>query len=252
MLGPREAHLWCVRPDEIVDQRLLRDYFGLLSASEREQHGRFVFDHLKHDYLVTRALVRTTLSRYVDVLPVDWVFRINDYGRPAIASPALPTSLRFNISHTRGLIVCLVAWDREIGVDVEDLQRTGRTVEIAEDFFSPAEAAALHARPSSTQRRRFFELWTLKEAYIKARGMGLSIPLDQFSYDLDAPDGTIHLSFDPRLRDTPARWQLCTLPFTARHQLSIALCRQGVDLEILMRFTRPLEPAHEEEWRPLA
>src|SRR6185503_2215825 len=148
--------------------------------------------------------------------------------------------LRFNLSNTEGLIACLVADDREIGVDVEDLERRGETVAIADRFFSPLEVAALRAVPEERQRARFFDYWTLKEAYIKARGMGLAIPLDHFSFVIE-PGAPIGIAFDPRLPDDPSTWQFAQLRPTARHVISVAVRRAGEpDLRLVVRRTIPL------------
>ena len=165
-LSRGEAHLWYVFPEELTDPGLLSVYQQLMCPEERSQQQRFRFTKGRHEYLVTRALVRTTLSRYVAVDPQAWRFEKTPYGKPTIAYPKGIPPLSFNLSHTDRLIVCLVALDREVGVDVEDIERAGETVEVADRFFSPAEVATLRALPAQSQRRRFFEYWTLKEAYI--------------------------------------------------------------------------------------
>ncbi len=133
----------------------------------------------------------------------------------------------------------MVAKDLEIGVDVEDTERKSETVGVADRFFSPREVAALHALPEAAQRGRFFDYWTLKEAYIKARGMGLAIPLDQFSFLLDgAPP--IRIAFDPRLGDDAATWQFERFTLTARHRTAVAIRRTGADLRVVVRATVPL------------
>jgi len=134
----------------------------------------------------------------------------------------------------------LVALEREVGVDVEDVDRPGETVEIADQFFSPTEVAALRAVPVAAQRYRFFQYWTLKESYIKARGMGLSIPLDQFSFQLEA-NQPIRITFDPRLNDDPGRWQFAQFRLTPRHLTAAAIPRgPDPDLTIQLRQTVPL------------
>src|SRR4029078_6585429 len=112
----------------------------------------------------------------------------------------------------------------DVGVDVEDRTRKGETVQIADRFFSPVEVAALRALPEERQRERFFDYWTLKEAYIKARGMGLAIPLDQFSFLLE-PDMPIRIAFDPRLADDPLAWQFEQFALGGSHQTSAAVRR---------------------------
>lgn len=234
------SHLWYVFPDAVRDPDLLNAYHQLMSPEERVQQQRFYFEKGRHEYLVTRALVRTVLSRYVAVDPSIWRFEKNEYGKPAIAYPREIPPLSFNLSHTTGLIACLVALGCDIGVDVEDMTRPGETVEIAEQFFSATEVAALRALPPSAQRSRFFEYWTLKEAYIKARGMGLALPLEQFSFHLEAGQ-PVRISFALRSLDDPHSWQFAQFHPTSRHQMAAAICH-GPDAELTIhpQYTIPL------------
>jgi 4'-phosphopantetheinyl transferase len=239
-LPPGVAHLWYVFSEEIRDPDLLAAYHGLMSPEEAARQARFVFPKGRHEQLVTRALVRTTLSLYAPVDPRAWTFARNEHGCPSIAGPPGAPPLRFNLSHTDGLIACLVALDRDVGVDVEDALRHSSTVDIADRFFSPVEVRALRAAPPERQRARFFDYWTLKEAYIKARGMGLAIPLDQFSFHLEALPA-ITISFDPRLDDDAEAWQFALYRPSERHVMAAAL-RRGRDAPIVieLRETVPL------------
>jgi len=239
-IAGREAHLWYVLPDRIGDADLIARYHALLNAEERERHRRFAFERLRHEYLVTRALCRTTLSQYADVDPTQWQFVSNQHGRPEIAGPRKIPPLRFNLSNCQGLIACLVTREVDAGVDVEDMHRKGETVRIADRYFSPSEVTALRALPPGRQRQRFFEYWTLKESYIKARGMGLAIPLDQFSFDLDH-EGSIAISFGSRLKDDPHAWQFDRYRLGERHMMAYAIRRGvGPDMRIDLRETVPL------------
>jgi 4'-phosphopantetheinyl transferase len=150
--------------------------------------------------------VRTVLSRYCDVPPMDWRFVRDAYGRPHVAAPHPPGLPAFNLSHTRGLVVCAVTGAPEVGVDVEHVRERSTSLSIADRYFAPAEAAALRALPPELQRERFFHYWTLKEAYIKARGKGLSIPLGDFAFELVGERGLRMRVAEP-LKDDPARWR---------------------------------------------
>lgn len=239
-LGREEAHVWCVCPDSLVEPALLEAYGELLSEEEQARRQRFYFEKERREYVVTRALVRATLSRYAQVDPRVWRFQTNAYGKPEISSPQNIPPLRFNLAHTNGLIACLIVLNREGGIDVEDTEQSGATVEVAEQFFSRAEAQALRALPESARRQRFFEYWTLKESYIKARGLGISLPLEQFSFHLTEGQ-SIRISFDPRLKDDPSSWQFAQIRPTPRHLIAVALRRsQGPDLAIQVRATVPL------------
>jgi 4'-phosphopantetheinyl transferase len=243
----RQIHLWCTFFDEVTDDALLKEYRSLLTDAERAQEIRFHFARDRRRYLVTRTLVRTTLSRYVDIAPMDWVFGLNEYGRPEIANNE-PQAQRisFNIAHTNSLIVLGVTQDYALGVDVENTSERA-PIRIAEDKFARAEVLALRGLPSERQRQRFFEYWTLKEAYIKARGMGLSLPLDAFSFSF--PDErAIRLKTRRSLKDDPARWrfwQFCLEPYYL-----VAVCAQQPLESLTLQLQRivPLSFASELRW----
>ena len=171
-LPANAVHVWWADPDVIVEDPRCID---LLCASEIDQLAKFRFDHDRVLYLATRVMVRTTLSRYASVSPRAWRFASNAYGRPSI-DPISP--LKFNLSNTRGMIVCAIADDLEIGVDVEDVTREA-PLDVATHYFAPIEVANLRSVAPREQAKRFFDVWTLKESYIKARGLGLTIPLDR-------------------------------------------------------------------------
>lgn len=239
-LAPGVAHLWYVFSDEVQDPDLLAAYHALMSPDEAAKQARFYFPEGRHEYLLTRALVRAVLSRYAPIAPAAWQFIRNEHGRPEIAGPPGTPRIHFNLSNTKGLIACLVALGRDVGVDVEDTERAAGAVDIAERFFSPSEVRALRARPPDRQRERFFEYWTLKESYIKARGMGLAIPLDHFSFHLDeGPE--IRISFDPRLQDRAEEWQFALYRPTARHMMATAIRKRGdAPLAVELREIVPL------------
>jgi 4'-phosphopantetheinyl transferase len=220
-----EVHLWLAEPEQLTEPRLLEECHALLDGSERERHQRFHFEKHRRQFLVSHALVRLCLSRYAPVPPQAWTFTVNAYGRPEITGQGSPR-LRFNLSHTDGMAICAVVLDAEVGVDVEDTLRPGETVGIADRFFAPAEIAALRALPVERQRERFFELWTLKESYIKARGLGLSLPLEQFAFELQ-PGQPPRIAFDPRLQDEPEAWQFFQLQPSARHKAALAVRGAG-------------------------
>lgn len=223
----RNIDLWLVFYDEIVDERLLTELRRLLSEDELRQQARFHFADDRKRYLVTRAMVRTVLSRYVAVAPVDWAFSTNRYGRPEIARPhGEALGLCFNISHTRGLIALGVTRQRALGVDVENLVTRQVSEGIADRFFSPIEVAELSRVPADLKQDRFFEYWTFKESYIKARGMGLSIPLDRFSFSYPH-ERAVRIAIHPELGDDASRWSFWQCRPTPEYLL--AICAERLD-----------------------
>jgi 4'-phosphopantetheinyl transferase len=237
-LLPGQIHLWFALYDQIQDSQLHVQYRQLLSDSERIQEPRFHFAADRLRYLVTRTMVRTVLSRYAPLSPIDWQFKPNAYGRPGIENAA-GMHLRFNVSHTHHLIVLGVAREREVGVDVENLRARSAPLDIADHYFAPEELAALRSMPLAGQHERFFEYWTFKESYIKARGMGLSIPLDKFSFDLTGAR-EVRLATDPQLLDQAARWQFWSMRVASDYL--VAVCGQKLDgaSELVLRSVVPL------------
>lgn len=229
-LGERDLHLWLIPLAAGVDPRSLGDCFALLDAEERHRYARFVFDRHRLAYLISHAFLRRTLSRYVRVPAHAWHFAHNKYGRPeAVLPPGCPP-LRFNLSHTEGLAACAVTLGRDVGVDVEDTQRRGHSLEIAQRFFSAAEIQGIDACPPGERSSRFFDLWTLKEAYMKACGMGLALGLENLTMRLDADRG-IGIAFSPAVRDRPEDWQFLLFDHGQRYRMAAAVRRgAGPDL----------------------
>lgn len=244
-LKTNEIHLWFAFPDEIRDPNLLSEYKKLLTPEEGKKQQRFYFEKHRHQYLVTRALVRTTLSRYTGIPVSDLRFDRNKYGRPELVVVPKDFPIRFNLSHTDGLIACAVVLNQDIGVDVEDMTRREISLETADRFFSKTEVRDLHQVLESKKRDRFFEYWTLKESYIKARGMGLSLPLEQFSFHLSENE-SLRISFDPRLSDDPDRWRFWLLKPTGRHKAAVAICGENRGAyELTIRKAVPLSAAED-------
>jgi 4'-phosphopantetheinyl transferase len=243
-LDSGEAHLWYVDPERVTDPDLLADFQDLLSPQERLRQRAFAFARDAHQYLVTRALVRLVLSGYAAVPPRSWELIPNVWGKPEIRGPAETSAglsvppLRFNVSHTRGLIVCAVTLGVEVGVDAESLERTPLSLEVADRFFAPSEAAHLRQTPAERRWEMFLDFWTLKEAYIKARGLGLNLPLDEFAFQL-GPEG-VSISFTPRMQDDPHYWQFARYSLERSHKLAVALHRPpGQDIRVQLRAWSP-------------
>jgi len=199
---------------------------ALLPAEDlaREQRYRMTGD--RERFVVGRGLSRLLLGQVLGLPPAEVPLSTEPYGRPVPDAPGA-TDVGFNVSHTPGLVAVALASTRDVGIDVEDTTRA-ITHDIPSRFFSPAELRELHAHTPAAQRSAFFDYWTLKEAYIKARGLGLAIPLDQFSFHL-APPAAPTLSLDPRQLDTAASWQFHLASPTGRHRLALAVRRAGTD-----------------------
>jgi 4'-phosphopantetheinyl transferase len=215
-----EVEVWFADPADVDDAAA-----ALLDDDERARMARFLFERDRRLFLAAHALVRRTLSRHADVAPAAWRFTTEAGGRPVLAEPA---PLRFNLSHCHGLVACAVARDRDEGGDVE------RVVELPHELIdricSPAEAAALRALPAAARPERFFTLWTLKEAYVKARGLGLALPVEQACFHLDPPgapgaDAALRFEPGPALEDDAAAWMFVRLRPTPAHCAAVCVAR---------------------------
>jgi 4'-phosphopantetheinyl transferase len=230
-LDEREVHVWYAATEVSPDPATLSRFRDWLSPEETARYQRFMFDRDRQQFLMTHALGRSVLSRYVAVPPEEWQFSAGKLGRPEIASPAFERPLRFNLSRTCGLVVCAVAWDRELGVDVENLERPNLGLDLISRYFAPAEIEELGRLSIEEQRRRFFDYWTLKEAYLKARGWGLSAPLDKFWFYLESGRAP-WVAFDESLADDPGSWQFNQYAPTTRHLIALAVRRGTGEEEI--------------------
>jgi len=199
-----------------------RGILPLLSADERGRLHRLRFARDQWSYLAAHALVRTTLSAAYDIHPTSWVFRRGRHSRPEIVGHGNLPLLGFSLSHTDGLAVCAVSRHRDIGVDAEAVDHLV-TGDQLDRYFSPDEARDLEGRRGKDWRERFFRYWTLKEAYVKARGVGLSLPLDRFSFELHGDD--VAIIFAARADDKPLWWQFHLSSPTARHVVALAMRR---------------------------
>lgn len=211
-------HLWCAYPDDLLGEESARECAALLSAEERARWQRFRPERRRREFLATHALARTALSHFRPVLPQDWQFTANAYGKPALEPDC---GLRFNLSNSPGLAVCLVAdAPVEVGVDVEAQARAGQIAEVARKVFSPAELAQLDVLSAAEKLDRYVSLWTLKEAYIKARGMGMALPLGEISFLFEGADA-VRLEVTAAVDEDAERWWFRLLDH-AEHRIAIA------------------------------
>jgi 4'-phosphopantetheinyl transferase len=224
--GAGEIHLWYCRDADISDHGVLALYASWLSAEEQQRQARFLYPRHRHRYLLTRALVRNVLSGYCPGTALgDWQFAANAHGKPHIAAPDCG-ALNFNLSHTKGMIVMAVSCARELGVDVEWTGRQVQVRELAAHSFAAGEVGELADLDEAGQRSRFVDFWTLKEAYIKACGLGLALPLDQFCFSL-RQEGRIDLAFDSPIVGHADQWALWLLEAGAQHRVALAIANAG-------------------------
>ena len=205
-----------------VSDELANSYCHLLSDDERQRNQRFRFAADRRKDLIARALLRTQLAAQLMQPPESIVFKRGEHGKPALLSDnPLADNLQFNLSHAGDWIVLAMA-NKPVGVDVEFTSRNNDVLAIADRYFFGKEIDELQTFNSDEQRQRFFDYWTLKEAYMKARGEGLSLGLSNFGFSIKKnSDISIHMK--PILNDSPSDWQFFCVTPHADYRLAIAL-----------------------------
>lgn len=237
-LLPDEVRVFWTLTSVDLAPRMLSE---LLEPVELEASKRFRFAKDRLEYLVTRVLVRRVLARCSDRDPAGLRFTRNAHGRPALVGGG---ALRFNLTNTPDLVACAVTLDREIGVDAEPYARHANVHDIASSVFVAAEREAMATLASSdAKNRRALQLWTLKEAYMKARGKGMAIAPDSFAIRFE--DATPSLDLSTLTDDLAARWSMTTHELEG-HCLSLCVERTPVEVSVAFEWfalaTAGLEP----------
>jgi 4'-phosphopantetheinyl transferase len=178
VLDDGAVHVWRVwgRADAATSTSLER----LLSAEERARAGAFRQERDRTRYLLGRGVLRLLLGRYQQRLPAELEFAYNPHGKPALVAVPGAKEIEFNVSHSGDWVLCALARRRAVGIDVEHIRPVPDWDQIAERFFAPGEAAVLRGLPTEARQTAFFHCWVRKEAYVKALGKGLSVPLREF------------------------------------------------------------------------
>jgi 4'-phosphopantetheinyl transferase len=226
------AHLWWSPVDAAPSAEWLKRCAELLDPAETERWQRYRFAKDRNLFVIAHATLRRVLGAEMDVAPELLRFRQGVHGRPELVGPGAGRGLRFNLSHTLGMVVIVVAQGIDCGVDVEDCAREVAIESLARRQFAACEAADVLARSGADQRHKFFEYWTLKESYIKAIGLGLAAPLDRFSFAIEA---AISIRFEAPLRDDAAAWQFRLTKLNKNYQVAVAL-RRGTGQDRFLRI----------------
>lgn len=200
-----DADIWRVSLDRTPDE--IRLLFNLLSPDEQSRADRLRFAVHRNRYIASRGFLRQILNRYIHIAAREIRFFTGFHGKPQLNVSPEKTDLQFNLSHTHGLALYAVSRKHDIGIDVEYLGRACSPLKIARRFFTPGEAEIIAGLPEKIGRRAFFTCWTRKEAILKAKGVGLTIPLNQFAVSVlpEDPPALVHAAWD---RDEHSKWQL--------------------------------------------
>jgi 4'-phosphopantetheinyl transferase len=208
--------VWRIALDQPAD--IVADLRGVLAAAEIERAERFRVDLGANRYIVGRGAMRPLLERYTGVRAEELTFVHNEFGKPELPG----SEIMFNLSHSHGIALFAVTRGRAIGIDIERIREEVTMDKIAERFFSPAEASALSALPGHQRAEAFFNCWTRKEAWIKARGHGLSIPLNSFEVSLAPGDPARLLATRPDPEEA-SRWSLLALDCEPGYAAALAV-----------------------------
>lgn len=215
-----EAHVWFITPESVFDPAVLQHCQDILDTNECEKLGRFVHAHDSHSYLVSHAMLRSVLSRYADVSPSDWCFSQGPHGRPEIISDD-QTRLRFNLTHTPGLAACIVTLDDDCGIDAEKFRDRHNPLGVAKRMFSAPELEQLAQCEGQAFLEYFYEHWTLREAYVKARGIGISFPTRELRFSVEGQQ--VSVRFDATIDDNEGDWHFQLIRPDATHIAALAL-----------------------------
>ena len=209
-------HVWRLIAND--ENNILGHLSDILAKDEKERTDRFVFDKDKRMFTIARGALRLLLSRYLGCLPVGIEFKYNSYGKPFINKPDNVT-YQFNVSHSKNLAVIIVA-RQTVGIDVEYQDPAFASLKIAERFFSKDEVQDLKSTPAPLFVEHFFDCWSRKESYIKARGLGVSLALDSFTTRSNS-DGSALLAFSQHFPADVSEMQI--FPFTPDDSFSGAI-----------------------------
>ena len=224
ILSSDEVHVWRASLD--LPGSCIQRLKLTLSADELNRAERFHFQRDRHHFIVARGLLRAILGRYLRLAPHQLRFSYTPYGKPTLANETNRDRLQFNLSHSGEFAIYAMARDRRVGIDLEFVRPLANAEELAQRFFSEREHAVFRALPASLKQKAFFTCWTRKEAYIKAIGEGLSLPLDAFDVSMapGEPAAILSAQGDPR---EAARWSLEELTPGIGYVATIAVEGQG-------------------------
>jgi 4'-phosphopantetheinyl transferase len=236
-LADNEIHVWLAFDREFSDEPVLQAFETLLSPDEQARRGRLKAPGLSHQFLVTRALQRSVLSSYsAGVAPEAWRFEIAEHGKPSLAPDFAGAGLNFNIAHSAGLVVMAISRTHAVGVDVEHVGARRVPFNVAQRYFSAEEARELEQLDESERRMRFFALWTLKEAWLKATGQGVAGGLGRVRFTFESVIDASGAAVDG---DDPLSWRFWQSMPSPDYLLALALRSEQQEVEVRLFRREP-------------
>jgi len=221
------THVWCLNLDDtFLDER---EWTGLLSTDELQRARRFRFPRDCRRFAAGRTTLRMLLAGYLEDEPARLSFHYSDHGKPSLAGAHQSSRLKFNVSHSGNVAIFAFVLDRNVGVDIERVHTDIEVDAIAQRFFSPYEQLALAALPPAEKYFGFFNCWTRKEAFVKAVGQGLSLPLENFDVSLRLGESARLLATRPDAREAE-RWTMLAPEIQPDHVAAVVV--EGSDMEL--------------------
>ena len=224
-LQPHQVDVWRARLDLPIDA--LDSLETTLSAKETERAAQFHFPADRDRFITAHGCLRDVLARYLHCEPGQLSFSVNQYGKPALQDH----KLEFNLSHSGDFALVAITQERKVGVDLERIRQGISSQVIAQQYFSKSEVAELQNSPLEQREVAFFTCWTRKEAYIKAQGLGLSLPLESFDVSLTPNEPPILRATRPDPQEA-ARWTLVSLEIDPCYEAAVAVEGQGLEFNL--------------------
>ena len=215
-----EVHLWRTNLDLQIEQ--IQELAQLLCADEKNRAARFYFEQHRNRFIVARGQQKVILGNYLGIAPTQIEFVYSSRGKPNLAPSCNGKRLQFNVSHSQDLALYGFACDRAIGVDLEYLRPMDDANQIAQRFFSARESATIKSLPEPEKSLAFFQVWTAKEAYLKATGDGIGSSLDRVEISF-LPNEPLRLLAVDGDEEAAARWRLDSLTPAANYIATIAV-----------------------------
>jgi len=222
-----ELHVWRTHLDQPTPA--VEALFSTLSDEERERAARFHFPGGRENYIVGRGVLRSILGRYLEIDPERLAFAYTSHGKPFLTDRFSAIPIQFNLAHSGRLVVYALVLNRDVGIDIEKNRPDFAGQRIADRFFSPREAYALRTLPKDRREEGFLNCWTRKEAYIKARGEGLSFPLDAFDVSLKPGEAAELLATQGDTGEA-GRWSMFALETEPGYAAAVAVRGRGCTL----------------------
>jgi 4'-phosphopantetheinyl transferase len=235
----RDVHVWLADLDQ--RETVVQSMVPMLSSEERARAARFHFARDRRCFIVAHGMMRTVLAGYLGVTPQEVRFVVDQYGKPALASGQ--SQLTFNLSHSGSLALLACSLDRALGIDIEYMRALDDIDLIASHFFAPRERLVLSQMASGQKLQAFYACWTRKEAYIKAIGLGLAMPLESFAVSLASGEDArlLWVAGQPRQLE---QWQIATLAPIPTYAAALVVAGSGWNLSC-WQWQNPLTHEHE-------